>query len=110
MAKFGKSMLLLGAFLTTGTTAALAGETSLRATLAEPAQANRLVAHGLLWRCVEDQCTAQAGNSRPLIVCQALAKTAGPVSQFGSGATMLDTEQLARCNGTRSTERIAAAK
>lgn len=107
MTTFLKLTLALAALSAPGTQPAAASTAGHRARLAVPAQADRLVAHGLLWRCAGDQCTAPTGNSRPLVVCQALARTAGPVTSFGSGKTLLDAEQLARCNGVPGAARIA---
>jgi hypothetical protein len=108
MTTFLKLTLALAAIAAPSTQPARASEAGHRATLAAPAQADRLVAHGLLWRCTGDQCSAPSGNSRPLIVCQALARTAGPVTRFGSGEALLDAEQLARCNGATKAARVAA--
>ena len=99
--------LLLAALTLPGASPAHAEDTRLRAKLAAPLSQPRFVAHNLLWRCVGDRCTAANGHSRPVIICQALAKMAGPVSSFGNGATKLDTLQLARCNGAAA-PRMAA--
>jgi hypothetical protein len=107
MTTFLKLTLALAALSAPGTLSARSSNAGHTATLAAPVQADRLVAHGLLWRCADDQCTAPTGNSRPLVVCQALARTAGPVTSFGSGKTLFDAEQLARCNGAPGDARIA---
>jgi hypothetical protein len=99
MTTFLKLTLALAALSAPGTLSAQASNAGHTATLAAPVQTDRLVAHGLLWRCADDQCT--------LVVCQALARTAGPVTSFGSGKTLFDAEQLARCNGAPGAARIA---
>ena len=88
---------------------AWAGGPGYEVTLAAPAAKERIVAHGLLWRCADTRCMAAAGNSRPLIVCQALAREAGPVTSFRSGGDALAAEQLARCNGQAADARMARA-
>jgi hypothetical protein len=110
MASFEKLVLAMAMMAAPGMGTVQAAEGGYAATLETAMPGGRLVAHGLLWRCDGARCTAPAGNSRPLIVCQALANTAGRVTSFTNGAIALDAEQLARCNGPASQERVAAAR
>ncbi len=71
---------------------------------------DQLVAHDLLWRCAGERCVAQAGNSRVAIVCEALAKAAGPLVSFTSGDDALAPERLARCNAAAKTPRSMTAQ
>lgn len=77
---------------------ARADETGYVATLAAPAPKARLVVHGLLWRCAGQRCVAPAGNSRPLIVCQALSRAVGPVVAFSGAGETLPPALMLRCN------------
>ncbi len=69
-----------------------------RAELASPAPEARFVARDVVWACKDANCTAGQGTSRPLIMCSALARKAGPVASFTAGGKALDAEELARCN------------
>jgi len=94
----GLAVLLAGF----GSTAARSADAGYVAVLVEPALRERLVVHGLLWRCAGERCVAPAGNSRPAIMCEALAKAVGPLSSFTGGDVALTPEQLAHCNRVRS--------
>jgi hypothetical protein len=54
---------------------------------------------GILWKCAGGHCTAPAEGSRPLLVCQRLARTFGQVVRFSTPAGELSREDLSRCNG-----------
>ena len=54
---------------------------------------------GVLWKCAGTGCTAPAEGSRPVLVCQRVAKVFGPIARFASPAGELSNEDLARCNG-----------
>ena len=82
-----------------------AAETGYVAMLDQAPARGQIVAHGLLWRCADTRCVALAGNSRPAIICEALAKTAGPLASFTSGGDALPPAQLARCNGAQDAAR-----
>lgn len=70
-----------------------------QASFAGPVGKSQLVAKDLLWACAGDSCIADRSNSRPAIVCSALARAAGPLTAFAAGGDALGPEQLARCNG-----------
>ena len=72
------------------------------ATLAAPLEAPRQeIMDGAMWRCAGDRCQAPAQGSRPLVVCQRVAKQFGAVSRFASPRGELSAEELTRCNGAR---------
>lgn len=98
--------MMMGSYLP----AAHAAEAGYVAMLDKAAPQDRLVAHGLLWRCTDARCVAAAGNSRPAIVCEALAKAVGPLASFTSGNDTLAPETLARCNAAAQTPRHIAAQ
>lgn len=81
--------------------ATAAGGTYYRAELAGTAPEARFVARDVVWTCKGASCIANQGTSRPLIMCSALVKKAGPVASFTAGGKALDAAELAGCNGTK---------
>lgn len=72
------------------------------ATLAAPLETPRQeIMDGVMWKCAGDRCSAPAQGSRPLVVCQRVAKQFGTVSGFVSPRGELSAEELTRCNGAR---------
>lgn len=64
-----------------------------------PVEKAQIVVRDLLWQCEGSRCvTARESDSRPLIVCMAMAQDVGPVLDFSTGGIRLDAEALARCN------------
>jgi hypothetical protein len=83
----------------TGAQAAPGG--SYTAALTTPLAAPRQdVLSGLLWKCAGAQCAAPADGSRPVLVCQRVARTFGPVSRFTAPAGELSSDELIRCNAS----------
>lgn len=93
--------LLIGTLAFASTAATAAGGAYYRAELANPASAARFVARDVVWVCKDSGCIASQGTSRPLIMCSALAKAAGPVASFTAGGKELTAEDLARCNAVK---------
>lgn len=95
-AKLGLALVVLGHG---GLHAATRGGyvASLQTPLAEPRQA---IVGGVLWKCAGGQCAAQADGSRPVLVCQRVAKTFGQVARFTTPTGELSNEEISRCNGT----------
>ena len=92
---------LIGGLAFGSTAATAAGGAYYRAELASPATAARFVARDVVWVCKDSSCLAGQGTSRPLIMCSALAKAAGPVTSFTAGGKALAAEELARCNAVK---------
>lgn len=69
------------------------------AALSAPAAARQAIVAGALWKCAGDHCAAPADGSRPLLVCQRVAKAFGPVASFTGPTGALSSADLARCNG-----------
>ena len=68
---------------------------------AEPAakpEQTRFVAKDVVWRCGDSGCSGAKSNSRPAIVCAALAKEIGPLRSFSAGGQALASGELDRCN------------
>ena len=92
-----------------GLAAALGGATGVQAAprggvynaaLATPLAAPRQqIVEGVLWKCAAGQCSGAADGSRPVLVCQRVVRTFGPVSRFTTPAGELSGEELQRCNG-----------
>ncbi|MBJ7499005.1 MAG: hypothetical protein JHC57_04530 [Sphingopyxis sp.] len=99
-----QSLTLAGAALAGAlapASATAAGGAFYSAELASPAPEARFVARDIVWACKGTSCLAGQGTSRPLIMCSALVKKAGPVTRFTAGGKALEAEELARCNGAK---------
>jgi hypothetical protein len=92
---------LLGGLAFGSTAATAAGGAYYRAELGSPAPEARFVARDVVWACKDARCIAGQGTSRPLIMCSALARKAGPVTGFTAGGKALDADDLARCNAAK---------
>lgn len=69
------------------------------AALTNPLAAPRQrIVDGVLWKCTTAQCSGTAEGSRPVLVCQRIARTFGAVSRFTTPTGELSGEELARCN------------
>ena len=77
--------------------AAPAAAASYSATLSSAAPA-RVIAGDLLWNCAGLACQGATEESRPLVLCQALAKRAGRVDRFLVNGRPFDAVELGRCN------------
>jgi len=69
---------------------------ALTAPLSAPRQE---IISGVLWKCAGEHCAAPAEGSRPMLVCQRVARTFGEVARFATPAGELSSEELSRCNG-----------
>lgn len=68
--------------------------------LTNPLEAPRqAIVGGVLWKCAGTNCAAPADGSRPVLVCQRVARTFGPIARFTSPTGELSSEDLSRCNG-----------
>ena len=69
------------------------------AVFATPVEKAQVVVRDLLWQCEASRCvSARESDSRPLIVCMAMAHDVGPVLEFSTRGARLDADALARCN------------
>ena len=93
---------MLRSVLTIGALAALAapaGAASYSAKLAIPASGH-IVARDINWACAGVSCQGTTDESRPPVLCQALAKQAGKIESFAvDGRTFSDSE-LGKCNAS----------
>jgi hypothetical protein len=65
---------------------------------AAPVSKNRIVARDIVWNCGPDSCQGSTEESRPLVLCQSLAKEAGRLSSFVVNGRALAEAELAKCN------------
>ena len=70
---------------------------SYSATLAKPVT-ERFIARDIVWQCGPDACQGATDQSRPIVLCQSLAKRAGAVSAFTVDGRALAAADLGRCN------------
>lgn len=67
------------------------------ATLATPT-VGRFIARDITWNCGASACLGATEQSRPVVLCQSLAKRAGPVESFVVDGSALAAVDLQRCN------------
>jgi hypothetical protein len=98
-------------FLALAAAAAPAGAASYSAKLATPTT-GRLIVRDIVWNCGPAACQGATDESRPLVLCQTLAKRAGPVTDFLFDGRTLPAAELHRCNGAakRAAPRALAAQ
>jgi len=72
---------------------------SYSATPDQPAT-GRFIDSDISWRCAGATCTGATTESRPLVLCQGLAKQAGRLGSFTVNGRPLDAGQLERCNAS----------
>ena len=83
---------------------AAAGAATYSAKPAAPAAAKRIVARDISWACGPAACQGSTDDSRPLVLCQALAKQAGRIESF-----VVDGRALAG-GRARQVQRVAARR
>lgn len=58
----------------------------------------RIVAREINWSCAGRSCSGATNDSRPAVLCQALAKRAGRIDAFLIDGEPLGTAELDKCN------------
>jgi len=58
----------------------------------------KIVARQLVWTCDAGACRGATSESRPVIVCQSLAKKAGRLESFTADGRAFSAAELDRCN------------
>jgi hypothetical protein len=51
-----------------------------------------------MWRCGPHGCASSRSNSRPAIVCAALAKEVGALRGFSAAGKAFTAEEMEKCN------------
>ena len=69
------------------------------ATLAAPTS-DRFIARDIVWTCGPAACQGATDESRPAVLCQSLAKRAGPVETFLVDGRAFSPTELERCNAS----------
>ena len=87
--------LLLGLIVT----AAPAGAANYSATLVTPS-AGKFIARDITWNCGAAACQGATADSRPVVLCQSLAKHAGRVQSFLVDGRAFTPMELDRCNAS----------
>lgn len=67
------------------------------ATTATPTEA-RIVARNVAWSCAGTTCRGKTAESRPLVICQGLAKRAGRLAAFSADGRAFSPAELGKCN------------
>jgi hypothetical protein len=79
-------------------TPAVAGTYSAKP-IAAPA-ATKIIGKDISWVCGPDACQGSTDASRPLVLCQDLAKHAGRLESFIADGRALSPDQLDKCNAS----------
>jgi hypothetical protein len=83
--------------------AAPASAASYSAKLAAPASGH-IVARDINWACGADGCQGATAESRPAVLCQALAKRVGRVDTFAVDGRAFSAAELEKCNASAKTD------
>lgn len=75
-----------------------AGATVYSATPTIPVAAKRIVVRDIMWTCGPADCSGTTEASRPLVLCQVLARKAGPMERFTVDGRPLPASDLEACN------------
>jgi hypothetical protein len=89
------SFLILGSVLG----AAPAAASTYTATLAVPAT-TRFIARDISWNCGTAACQGATEESRPVVLCESLAKRAGRIEAFVVDGRAFTAPELERCNAS----------
>ncbi|HVF36329.1 MAG TPA: hypothetical protein VNA29_00115 [Sphingomicrobium sp.] len=77
---------------------ALAGSYSARPVTAPSAA--KIIGKDISWACAGGACSGTSEGSRPLVICQDLAKRAGRIERFAADGRALGTAELDKCNAS----------
>ena len=88
---------------------AAAGAATYSAKPVAPAAAKRIVARDIVWTCGPAACQGSTANSRPVVLCQGLAKKAGRIESFSVDGRALAAAELDKCNTAARDGGAAAA-
>jgi hypothetical protein len=93
---------MIRSLLTFSVIAALAmpaGAASYSAKLTSPTT-QRIIARDITWQCGADACQGATAESRPVVLCQSLAKKTGKVASFLVDGRAFTDAELAKCNAS----------
>jgi hypothetical protein len=86
-------------FLGVVVTAAPAAASTYSATLTVPTSA-RYIARDITWTCGTAACQGTTDESRPVVLCESLAKRAGRIESFVVDGRGFTPAELERCNAS----------
>jgi hypothetical protein len=69
------------------------------ATLSSPTT-QRFIGRDITWNCGVDACQGATAESRPVVLCEALAKRAGRIENFLVDGRAFTEAELTRCNAS----------
>ena len=95
-----RSVLTVLVLVTVGAPAAGA---SYSATVANQASGH-VIAREINWSCAGNSCQGATAESRPAVLCQALAKQAGRVQSFAVDGRAFSDAELGKCNASAKPE------
>ena len=61
---------------------------------------DKIVGREMVWKCAAEACTGNTAESRPLVLCQSLAKKAGRIESFAVDGRAFSSAELDRCNAS----------
>src|SRR6059058_5140784 len=85
------------AFCALALTATSAGASTYSANPALPTS-GRFITRDIVWNCGPAACQGASDESRPLVLCQSLAKRTGRLDSFIVDGRALGVTELERCN------------
>jgi hypothetical protein len=62
------------------------------------AASGRIITRTASWTCGAQGCTTATDSSRPVVICQGLAKKVGTLEAFTTDGRALAADELAKCN------------
>jgi hypothetical protein len=80
---------------------------SYSAQLAAPVS-QRFIAPDIIWLCGADACQGSTAESRPIVLCESLAKHAGRVNSFLVDGRAFTPAELDKCNSAAPREATRA--
>ena len=69
---------------------------------------DKIVAREIVWKCGPEACQGATAESRPLVLCQALAKRAGRIDSFLVDGRAFSAAELDRCNAAAKVSAAAS--
>ena len=78
--------------------AAPAAAATYAGTPANPASESKFVSRDIIWTLADGSYRGSTNESRPLVLCQSLAKRAGQLQSFTVNGKPINPQDLARCN------------
>ena len=79
--------------------AAPVGAATYSARLSAPASGH-IIARDMNWACAGQSCQGATDESRPAVLCQALAKQAGRLESFAVDGRAFSDSELGKCNAS----------